>query len=292
MGFVIIDFKKRRDRETLQSLVPETVRNVDKFIKSYTPEEDLPPNESECAAIEEELMSTTLAEFDEVAGKLWRAKQDLPSRRSRLVIQLKRREGKLFSRFSDSVAELEDLAATMMEECMNRLEDTEEELKASLPTSTASIDSAFDELVKDCAEYIEENFPEGVEGIKAYDENLEPTFEALVEMIETKKNEEYPAANADAIPEKLEKVKERSKIMVQKSMNKAIKAQLLKIEKDMSEDDTLPYLDEEAMGDLKTELIEAAREYAESRIDEDFSSDDEYDCDDSEGEDVKGEVDE
>lgn len=292
MGFVIIDFKKRRDRETLQSLVPETVRNVDNFIKSYTPEEDLPPNESECAAIEEELMSTTLAEFDEVAGKLWRAKQDLPGRRSRLVIQLKRREGKLFSRFSDSVAELEDLAATMMEECMNRLEDTEEELKASLPTSTASIDSAFDELVKDCAEYIEEDFPEGVEGIKAYDENLEPTFEALVEIIETKKNEEYPAANADAIPEKLEKVKERSKIMVQKSMNKAIKAQLLKIEKDMSEDDTLPYLDEEAMGDLKTELIEAAREYAESRIDEDFSNDDEYDCDDSEGEDVKGEVDE
>ena len=97
MGFVIIDFKKRRDRETLQSLVPETVRNVDKFIKSYTPEEDLPPNESECAAIEEELMSTTLAEFDEVAGKLWRAKQDLPSRRSRLVIDLKRRKGELFS---------------------------------------------------------------------------------------------------------------------------------------------------------------------------------------------------
>jgi len=291
MGFVIIDFKKRRDRETLQSLVPETVRNVDNFIKSYTPEEGLPPNESECDAIEKELMSTTLAEFDEVAGKLWRAKQDLPGRRSRLVIQLKRREGKLFSRFSDDVAELEDLAATMMEECMNRLEDTEEELKVSLPTSTTSIDSAFDELVKDCAEYIEENFPEGVEGMKAYDDNL-PNFDALVEIIETKKNEEYPAANADAIPEKLEKVKERSKIMVQKSMNKAIKAQLLKIEKDMSEDDTLPYLDEEAMGDLKNELIEAAREYAESRIDEDFSNDGEYDSDDSEGEDVEGEVDE
>jgi len=291
MGFVIIDFKKRRDRETLSGLVPETVRNVDNFIKSYTPEEDLPPSESECAAIEKELMSTTLHEFDEVAGKLWRAKKDLPGRRSRLVIQLKRREGKLFSRFSDDVAELEDLAATMMEECMNRLEDTEEELKVSLPTSTTSIDSAFDELVKDCAEYIEENFPEGVEGMKAYDDNL-PNFDALVEIIETKKNEEYPAANADAIPEKLEKVKERSKIMVQKSMNKAIKAQLLKIEKDMSEDDTLPYLDEEAMGDLKNELIEAAREYAESRIDEDFSNDGEYNSDDSEGEDVNSEDDE
>jgi len=265
--FILIDFKKREDKKTIANLVPEKAKNYYSFIKNYSPE-GLPPNEEECAAIEEEQISLTLSEFDEVAGHLWRVKDEVPNRRHRLVSILESRRGKLWARFSESVSELQDLADLTMEYCVARLEETEEDVKGSLPEASDSIVSAFDKLVEDCEEYIEETFPGGVEGLTAFDDNLD----AFKESIEGKKNEEYPAANADAINDELEKLKEESMIMVKKWINDVVKTAVYEIEKDIS-DDTLPYLDEEKMWEFRDVLITAAKEYAESRLDGDVIDD-------------------
>lgn len=274
----MIDFKKREDSKTLANLVPESASKYASFIKNYSPPDDVPPNEEECAAIDEEQISLILSEFDEVAGRLWRVKDEVPGRRERLVSLLECRRGKLFARFSDSVAELEDLAVTTMKYCMDRLEETEEDVKASLPDAMDSIVAVFDELVKQCEEYIEETFPGGVEGLIAFDDNLDPTFDAFKEMIETKKNEEYPALNTDLITDELEKLKEQNIVLVKKSINEAMKTALTEIEERIS-DYALPYLDEEGMDNYKLVLTAAAKEYVESRLDGDVS-DDEVDDDD------------
>jgi hypothetical protein len=267
MGFILIDFRKKEEQRQLKEFVGEYGRQFDDWVASF-PNDGTPPNEEQCAIFEAEKIATLLEEFDTEAGKLSRVKDEVSKRKSVLVRNLARRNGRLFTRFSSTVQALQEQAAATMEYCMDALDEYEYGIKEMLPTTEAAIANEIKKLMANCEQFIEASFPEGVSGLDSYDDVLPdgmPSYSKFKEMVQ-KKETEINAKNAVAIPAEVEKIKANSVKRFQAQINEAITKAMVDIEEDLS-DDTLPFLDQTAMAGLREELIASAKEYATSRLD-------------------------
>mmetsp|Transcript_17587 Transcript_17587/g.26066 ORF Transcript_17587/g.26066 Transcript_17587/m.26066 type:complete len:272 (-) Transcript_17587:65-880(-) len=267
--FVLIDFKKRAEQKRLRLLVSDTEKKLDMFIKAY-PNDGTPPTEDECTKLTDDQVTTLLEAFDTEAGKskLPRIQDEVPKKRATLVKRLSYRKGKLYSRFSKAVEALTDQAASIMNYCVSAMKENDDELEGLIPVAEKRIEEEFAELLTDVTAHINDNYPEGVTGLDSYDEGLPegiPTFAEYKEMLKTKE-EEWKAKNKEAIPAGIDRLKVNYQAMVKKTLNAAIEEAMVEIEKDLS-DDTVPYLEEGAMVQLRAELIASAKEYCTSRLD-------------------------
>jgi hypothetical protein len=265
--FVLIDFKKREDRSSLQKLVPEIGMKLDKWIRDYDSGDATPPNEDEAKALEDDKIAELLAEFDTKAGQLWRVEVEHAGRREQVVKNMDKRKGRLFRKYSDQVSALKNQAADTMEYCMDTFQSFEESLADVLPTFETNLDEIFESHLGQIQNYIESTFPDGVTGMDSYDDALPeglPSYPKFKDMVAAKK-EEYKAKNTEAIPGAVDKVKASSKDMFKDVINKAVETAIEEIVEDLS-DDVLPYLDDDAMQALRDELIAATKEYGASRI--------------------------
>mmetsp|Transcript_1976 Transcript_1976/g.5457 ORF Transcript_1976/g.5457 Transcript_1976/m.5457 type:complete len:271 (-) Transcript_1976:1614-2426(-) len=267
MGFILIDFKKRKEHDELRTMVPTLVKKLDNWINVY-PNDGTPPTEPECSDLEDEKINELLAEFDEKAGSLGRVKDEVPDRRHLLAHNLNSRKGYLFYKFSDTVDALQDQAAKTMTVCLETLNQSVKELNSIIPTKDDAITWEFEQVVKRCEEYVTATYPEGVTGLDAYDDVLPegiPSYADFLTLVK-EKEESFLQANKDSVQPAIDDVKAKSKATFRGIINKAIENATAEMVADLS-DDTLPYLGEAEMEELRAELIAGAKEYAESRLD-------------------------
>mmetsp|Transcript_11257 Transcript_11257/g.12890 ORF Transcript_11257/g.12890 Transcript_11257/m.12890 type:complete len:270 (+) Transcript_11257:34-843(+) len=266
--FITFDFKKRHEKGKLKSLVSTISSKMDKWISSFE-NDGTPPNEEQARTLEEEKISELLEEFDKGANPLQRIKDEHAEYRDNLSKKLCSRMGRLYKKYSDDVSALEEQAAMCMIYCKETLQDFEEDLQKSLPTSTTEVENSFKELMENCRIFIETSYPEGVEGIDNYDDGFEdgiPSFDEFRVIVEEKKDK-YKLKNQDAIAPAVEKVKEDCSEMFKNKINDAIKQAMEEIKIDLS-DDVLPYLNETDMVKLREELISSAVKYGNGRLEE------------------------
>ena len=270
MGFVLIDFKKKEERAQLQKLGPDLVKKFDSWINDHKNDDATPPNEEEAKALEDAKVKELMVEFDTEAEKLWRVKEEHSKKRDQLMFVLDNRKGRLFRKYADTVGALKNQATDTMNYCVETFKDFEESmLEDVIPTTNENIDAKFDEFLDRTTQYVEETFPGGVTGLDSYDDGLPdgvPSYEKFKEQVASKRDEMKNVKNAEAVPRAIEKVKTNSQAMYKELINKAIEKAIEEIVVDLS-NDTLPYLDEEAMQTLRDELIANAKEYGASRMD-------------------------
>jgi hypothetical protein len=265
--FILIDFKKKEEQSQLRSLAGEYGRQFDDWVARFH-DDGTPPNQEQCAQLEADKIASLLEDFDTQAGKLKRVQDEVLQRKSVLVTNLDRRQGRLFTRFSFTVQALQEQAAATMQFCVDALKEYESSLVEMLPTTGAAIANEMKKCMADCEQFIEASFPEGVAGLDSYDEALPdgvPSYSKFKELVQLKETE-LKEKNAKAIPAELEKIKATAAKRFQAQINEAITKAMAEIEQDLS-DDTLPFLDHAAMVSLRTELMASAKEYGTSRLD-------------------------
>lgn len=268
MGFILIDFKRMDEDRRLKQYVADTIKKMDQWIRDYE-NDGTPPNEEEAAALEEEKINELLSEYDDyVPLHYYRVNDKFAHRREKMERKLHQRQGRLFAKFRDDVWALEDKAIAMMTFCKEELEELEEVLTENMPMDLNTIVEDFDSFLACCREYIDMTYPDGVEGMDAYDDDLPEglmPFTQFVEMVEAKKLE-YMTQNEESKAPAIEKVKGDAKEMCRSKINEAVKQALADIQTDLA-DDKLAYLDDEDMEELRSELIAYAEDYAKTRMD-------------------------
>eukprot|EP00565_Helicotheca_tamesis_P003911 CAMPEP_0185727418 /NCGR_PEP_ID=MMETSP1171-20130828/3119_1 /TAXON_ID=374046 /ORGANISM="Helicotheca tamensis, Strain CCMP826" /LENGTH=270 /DNA_ID=CAMNT_0028395987 /DNA_START=25 /DNA_END=837 /DNA_ORIENTATION=- len=266
---IIIDFKKRNEKKELKKLCHNIVQDFSAWVRFYLVEDDTPPNEEECAALENDKIEELKAAFDEKTKKLWRIPDLVEKKTAEVHDALDIRRGYLYRRFADDVEELKDQAADMLGHCVKSLGIKEGEVDDLIPMKESEIMDEFNELQEALNEWIETNFPDGVDGLDSYDDELPDGIPSFAEFLETlaAKKEEMIAKNADAIAAEVEEIKEANNSVIKEKVNEAINKAIEAIAEDLS-DDVLDYLDEDAMAELREELIQGARDYGASRLDE------------------------
>jgi hypothetical protein len=265
--FILIDLRKRDEKHQIRELVDTLEKKMDQWIRNFAADET-PPNEEECETLEADQINAILAEYDEEAEKLWRVKDEHAERRNKLVRKLNKRKGYLWGKFSGVVRALEDQAANTMLYCVSMVDEGIADLEAMFPMNEDILLAEFSKVKVSCEAYIDSTFPDGVAGLESYDSDFPegvPSYTEFKDML-TEKVEALAAANLEAVEPAIEKMKEESLAKVKAAINEAIKQSLVEIEEDLS-DDTLPYLGEERMAELRVELIAAAKEYGEGRLD-------------------------
>jgi len=269
MGFILIDFRKMEEDRAHKGYVAGTIKKMDQWIRDYE-NDGTPPNEEEATALEEEKVNELLSEYDDYVPEHFnRVKNKFVARRDKMEKKLKQRGGRLFAKFSDDVWALQDKAVAMMTFCKEELEELEEVLSENMPMDPNTIVEDFDSFLASCREYIDMTYPDGVEGMDAYDDDLPEglmPYNQFVEMVGAKKDE-YLTQNGESKGPAIEKVKEATKEMCRSKINEAVKHALADIVTDLA-DDKLVFLDDDAMEELRTELITSAEDYAKTRTDE------------------------
>jgi hypothetical protein len=265
--FILIDFKKKAEQKELRQLAGEYGRTFDDWVARFA-NDGTPPNEEQCATLEADKITSLLQDFDQQAAALKRVQDEVPNRKNVLVSNLDRRKGRLYTRFCFHVQALQEQAASTMQFCLDALKEYETSLVEMLPTTDAAISNEIKKLMADCEQYIEVSFPDGVAGLDSYDNVLPqgiPSYSKFKEMVQVKETE-LKTKNAIEIPLELEKIKAISVKRFQEQINEAIIKAMAEIELDLS-DDTLPFLDHDAMESLRKELMASAKEYGTSRLD-------------------------
>jgi len=265
-GIVLIDFKKMADSETLGRLPSKYAHEYDKWVKSVA---DETPTEEECTQKEQEKMDELEKAFDAEAGAMFRVQDEVPDAKEELLTHLKRRRGKLYKKFSSQVEALGDQAADCIEQCVDYLTRTKSRMKKSLPVAEGVISDAISDVNKNCDAYITNTFPDGVDGLDNYDDELPDGIPSYAEF-----KEQVSAAEAELAEENLskveagiEEVKSGALAMAKDKVNEAIKTAMEEVKANLS-DDVLPYLDSDKMESLRGELITSCDEYGTSRLDE------------------------
>lgn len=270
MGFFsLFDSERQSQKADLKKLGPFLGRRMDQWIRDYE-NDGTPPNEDEAREQEDEHIVSLMAVFDDKIPSFTKCQDKVPERRALLEKKLTQRKGKLFAKFSDQVEALEDAAANMMAFCLAEFTELEVEMNEEMPLLEGEVEKEFDEFLdQTCTEYINSMFPGGVEGMDAYDNEFPeglipfPEFKAMV----AEKKDLYVAKNQEAIVLGIAKVKEDTTEMAKTKINEAVRTAMAAIELDLS-DDVLPYLAEDAMEELRVELIGTANEYGNGRLEE------------------------
>jgi len=241
----------------------------EQWITDFTNDDDTPPSHDQCAELEEAKITELMESFMSKTKPLSRVKDYIPEKADKLQALLDMRRGYLYKRFANVVEALEDTAAGMLSFCTISLESKEAELKELFPIKESKVAEEIQELRDELNKWISNGFPDGVEGLDAYDDYLPdgiPSFAAFKEAVSLKE-EELTALNSEAIATKLQETRDFSKREVKEKVNAAIAAAVAAVEEDLS-DDMLPYLDESSMAEFRAELISASKEYGCSRLDE------------------------
>jgi len=265
MGFILIDFKKRDEHSRLKKLGPSLLKKMDVWIANY---HDGTPTAEECTTMEEAKIVELTTEYDTVSQQLLRVKEEIPNEREQFVKYLGWKRGKLFLKFGATIEALKEQAVETLQRCDEMWKTFEQELVESFPVAEDTIGAELAEFLANTTQYIEDTFPEGVKGLDAFDDALPngvPSYTEFQRSVMASENK-LKVANKDAIPGELKKIKETSKEAFKLAVNKAIQKAVADIVVDLS-DDTLPYLDEAEMEDLRKGLIESAEDYGASRMD-------------------------
>mmetsp|Transcript_19897 Transcript_19897/g.24561 ORF Transcript_19897/g.24561 Transcript_19897/m.24561 type:complete len:276 (+) Transcript_19897:139-966(+) len=263
--------KYKEDTKKLSLLVKTLTKDMDKWIKGFE-NDGTPPNEEQGKELEDAKIAEFEEEYDSQAIFAVEGKDEnnlIPEYKEKLQENLEEMRGDLYRRFSGAVDSLERSAAKVLKACVKAYTRKEAELKTRLPMGESDIVNEFDELIEDLTEFISTRFPDGVEGLDNYDDELPDGIPSWSEFKEqcSAKVEEIKGLSEEAIPAAVEEIKANTLASVKKSIDEAINKTMDAVKEDLS-DDSFPYLNEDATAELRSELISMSEEYGKSRLSE------------------------
>lgn len=267
--------RKRRqykdDSKHLAKLVNEKGIEMDNFIEGF-PDDPL-PTEEQCVEAEDGHIAFLLERFViEAPDKTHRestGEEDDPMeiKKGQLAEILEMRKGYLFGRFAEGVEALEEKAAKMLSHCVKALEKVEKELKEEMPVKPANVSETFSDLLASLTKFVNGKYPDGIEGLDQYDDNLPegiPSWSEFKDQVASKE-EEMMAANEEEIGKGVEDIKTHNNEDIKEAVDDAIKAAIEDLKKDLGSD-PYDFLDDDAAETLRGELIAAADEHCSARL--------------------------
>lgn len=249
----------------MKKLSKELLSQMDVWIANY---QDETPTAEECTVVEEAKIVELTTEYDTVAGTLWRVKEEVPKEREQFVKYLGWKRGKLFLKFGATIQALKDQAIETLTHCDEMWKTFEAELIESFPVPEPTIGQELQEFLTGTTNYVNDTFPEGVEGLDAFDDALPdgvPSYTEFQRTVLASENK-LKTVNKEAIPGEIAKIKETGKVGLKLAVNEAIQKAVADFIMDFS-DESLPYLNEEENAALRKELAAAVKDYGASRMD-------------------------
>mmetsp|Transcript_3405 Transcript_3405/g.4968 ORF Transcript_3405/g.4968 Transcript_3405/m.4968 type:complete len:275 (+) Transcript_3405:69-893(+) len=271
--FILIDLKKRDEKKKLRELCHEIVKDFSEWVRNYEVDDNTPPNEEECAALEEAKFEELKAAFQEQAQHLRRITTLVEMKTLDTYAALDMRRGYLYRRFADDVEELEEQAGRMLTHCVKTLETKVSEVSDMLPMTEAQIGEEMEQMKNVLTGWIETNFPDGVGGLDSYDDELPdgtPSYSEFLESVGAAEAD-LMEKNAAAIEAEVAEAKEEYSTMLKVKVNEAINKAVEEIIQDINEDakeEEFDYLDEDARAELLETLAQEVKDYGASRLDE------------------------